>query len=1019
MTRGTTTFHRLRALLGRLKSSWPGRMTVLVGVLLGLGYLLGMFAPLDRLLLDFTYALSSRQATDDLLLIEIDQKSLKALNTWPWPRAYHAALLDRLHRDGTRTIALDIDFSSASTSSGDRALAASIAAADGTVVLPSFAQNSGSGDRADVTDTLPIDILRQHAKVGVVNVFLDSDGRLRQYWLARGHDATAQPTMIAQLLPGAVASRKSFYIDFGIRPESIARLSYVDALTGRYDPKLVSGRRVLIGATAMELGNRFQVPRYGFLSGVEIQAMAYDSVVQNRAIDKLHLAWVLVGLGLVLWLSHVSTIGGWKRALGSALAISLLALGIRVGMQAGLALIVDTAVWHAAITACLGTAIVREIRDALWASKRSLLKAQHLAQIGSWEWIPGTNRLRWSSEALRIFGYDAGMTDLAVDDWQRRVHPDDIGPTLAILDASRDRGATFDMRYRIVRPDGSVRVIHERIEPELDAAGVIIGETGTLQDITEQDRAQRALQDSSARLLAAQRRAKLAYWTSEAASITSSTWSEEAANVLGVPPEQLPIDDDDYRRLIHPDDLPLANAAYHDLYYQAKGYTIEYRILRPGGEIGWIREIAYPELEPAGQLHRQIGTIQDITDQKRAENALREREALLRGIMDHAPAEIVIKHPDGRYLMVNRAVTKAWGLTEEAILGRRSCDLSTEAESAMVEAMDREALETGRAVARELCLPNWGDSSLANDWTYEIKFPIPDANGHIAAIGGIAVDITSQKQVEQELISAKERAESAARAKSQFLANMTHELRTPLNAIIGFSEVICRQNLGAITPPRYLEYAGDIRDSGEHLLGIINDILDISKMEAGNWTLSEEPCDAHRIIASAAHMVGERAARGGLAVALEVPEDLPSIIADARALKQILLNLLSNAVKFTPSGGRILVAAGVSEAGGLSVRIGDTGVGIAQENLSTIFERFTQIDDSYSRRFGGAGLGLHITRKLVELHQGVIRIDSELGAGTTVTITLPPERVLPGIQVSEQRREVGARALVAASGASR
>ncbi len=268
--------------------------------------------------------------------------------------------------------------------------------------------------------------------------------------------------------------------------------------------------------------------------------------------------------------------------------------------------------------------------------------------------------------------------------------------------------------------------------------------------------------------------------------------------------------------------------------------------------------------------------------------------------------------------------------------------------------------------------------------------PLP-SGGFVATY----TDITEQEHATRELLAAKEQAEIASRAKSDFLANMSHELRTPLNAIIGFSQIITEQMFGPIGNARYREYAGDILYSSQHLLQIINDILDMAKIEAGRVELNEAPVDVHAVASASLRLVRERAETAGLALELDVPEQLPLLLADERLLKQVLLNLLSNAIKFTPRGGKVAVTGGVDNDGAWMLSVRDTGIGIAPDDIPKALAPFGQIDGSYTRTRGGTGLGLPIVRALVELHGGTFSLDSAVGRGTTAVVRFPGERVLP------------------------
>ena len=245
-----------------------------------------------------------------------------------------------------------------------------------------------------------------------------------------------------------------------------------------------------------------------------------------------------------------------------------------------------------------------------------------------------------------------------------------------------------------------------------------------------------------------------------------------------------------------------------------------------------------------------------------------------------------------------------------------------------------------------------------------------------------------------DLNDARQDLEATSRAKSEFLANMSHELRTPLNAVIGFAEIIKNEMLGPLSVPKYHEYASDIWESGRHLLDLINDILDLSKVESGRDELHEESIAVADLMRSVTVLVRERATKSGVALDVQCPDDLPCLFADLRKMKQILVNLLTNAIKFTEPGGSVTLKTWCSPDSGYVFQVVDTGIGIALADIPKVLSVFGQVDSALSRTHEGTGLGLPLTKSLVELHSGSLDLQSELGTGTTVTVRLPAERVL-------------------------
>jgi len=413
--------------------------------------------------------------------------------------------------------------------------------------------------------------------------------------------------------------------------------------------------------------------------------------------------------------------------------------------------------------------------------------------------------------------------------------------------------------------------------------------------------------------------------------------------------------------------------------HRGPGVRIERRL----GNGRWVK--IEERRTPLGNI---VGVRTDITEMKRREQQLRESEERYRHLVDLLPDGVLV-HVDGVVVFANDAMAKILGVkSRDNLLGRRELDFVPPKERDAVLQRRQEAMRSRKPETRETVYVRADGRHV----DIERSRAVINWEGN-AAFLMLVREITERKRVEKEIIAARYQAEAANKVKSAFLANMSHELRTPLNAIIGFSDVMIQQAFGPIEPPRYRDYAGNIHEAGEHLLELINDILDLSKVEAGGEELQEEAIDIAELVQAALVLVQGRATKGNVKLTLDLPDGLPRIRADLRKMKQILVNILSNAVKFTEAGGSVTIGVQCGPGGGHVFRISDTGVGIAEKDIPKALSPFGQIAKRSSGS-EGTGLGLPLTKKLVELHGGRFELKSVPGIGTTVTFEFPPERVV-------------------------
>jgi len=410
------------------------------------------------------------------------------------------------------------------------------------------------------------------------------------------------------------------------------------------------------------------------------------------------------------------------------------------------------------------------------------------------------------------------------------------------------------------------------------------------------------------------------------------------------------------------------------------------RVMRHVGDV-WLQCRAY-RTQDGGLLSVET----DVTPMVHREQKLHRQSSMLRVVMDSMTQGIAVYDSSLKLLAWNRRYVEILNLPPKLLRVGTPVDaiIKNSGIGRVYEGMDVDEVVAARKQRlREFDGPP-DILHLPSGEILEVETRPLEGGGILVSIS----DITVTQRNAEALTKAKEEAELANRSKSHFLANITHELRTPLNAIIGFAEVLRDELFGPIGNKQYRDFVIDIHESGRHLLSLINDILDLSKYEIGHRELQAHPMELAGAVEASIRIIRQRAIDKNLTLIDEVPRDLPPISAESRAIRQILINLLSNAIKFTPAGGKVTVSADRVPGGDLALSVADTGIGIAPEDVPRAFAPFEQIDSDLSREFEGTGLGLPLVKSLAELHGAEVKMQTEVGKGTTVTIVFSKDRVL-------------------------
>lgn len=484
-------------------------------------------------------------------------------------------------------------------------------------------------------------------------------------------------------------------------------------------------------------------------------------------------------------------------------------------------------------------------------------------------------------------------------------------------------------------------------------------------------------------------------------------WSSAMFDMVGLKQPSKRLTPAEIKALAHPDDEGAIDEIMDAAQRASRSYDTTFRLRHADG--GWVWMHAKGQVWGGGRSgsERLVGITIDITDQKIAEARVSEANERLRDAIESVGEAFVLWDANNRLVTANSKLAEFLNLDEQALrAGATRADVMARAglrdvwpeADAGADSVSEIRLPSGRWLQiSERRTKSGGRVNVGTDIT-AIKEQEAALTDNKSALEKTVRDLESSRRKLQEqarqlvdlaekYAAEKTRAETANRSKSEFLANMSHELRTPLNAIIGFSEIMESGLFGDLGSPKYKEYATDIRASGAHLLELINDILDMSKIEAGRMTLETQRLPIREVVEESLRLVSGRAEVASVKI-VDAIEDMPALEADKRAVKQVLLNLLSNAIKFTPAGGSIYLR-GSAQDGMATIAVEDTGIGIPASALPKIGRPFEQVESHHAKSHKGTGLGLALSRSLVEMHGGTLTIESTEGVGTKVSFTLP------------------------------
>ncbi|MGJ8650987.1 MAG: PAS domain S-box protein [Opitutaceae bacterium] len=630
----------------------------------------------------------------------------------------------------------------------------------------------------------------------------------------------------------------------------------------------------------------------------------------------------------------------------------------------------------------------KQAKEEIARSARHLTLAQSTALLGSWELTIATDELFWSDMAFELFGLNHEKDKLTLDKFFEMVHPEDRQIVHEAFQSSLVAGGPpYNITHRIIRVDTEeIRYLQERCIHHRDANGNVIKSIGTVQDVTVQEKAEEKLKKSEEHFKSIVEQSPLSTQMFTPDGMTAQV-NRAYENLWGITIGDL----EGYNILEDQQLVSLGIMPYIQGAFSGQAASIPAAEFDTAKSLGignkmWIQARIYPVKDSAGNINNVILIHEDITERKQAEESLRVSEEKLRLIIDTSPIGICTVDSLGNYAMVNPAYEQMLGYTKEELRSLTLFDVTHPEDRPKNKALYQSMFtlkSTGFFVEKRYMRKDDKIINVAVNAT-----AVMDTEGRVIFGTAFVRDITKWKLAEDELIQAKEKAETSDRLKSAFLANTSHEIRTPLNAIVNFSRMLTWED--EISNQEKKEYADIVESSCTSLLKLIDDILDISKIESGSLEIRKETTDL-RVLLSNLSLAYEmnRNANPKVSIRLELPEETTALklLTDENRLKQVLINLVDNALKCTELG-HVTIGATL-ESDRVIIYVEDTGIGISKEHRTAIFERFYKIDSGANKLYRGVGLGLAISSKIIKLLGGRLNVDSELGRGSKFFFSLP------------------------------